>query len=289
MDILNNILNKSKALQETTDFDSKKFKRYYLNKNRPIVLKGYANNWKAKSKWTLDFLSNLDVKEPVSLEIGANNQKDTNFVKENLKNYIEDIINGKDEDKDDKAYLTLFDIFSLFPHLREDIDLSIITNHTKKNNIYAWVGPAGTVTGLHYDSLNNLLVQVKGRKLVVLVAPKDNKNMYISDKFELGATSSEVDINNYNKERHPKFENSDFYSVILEPGDALFIPKKWWHYVKSLDVSISISSFGAFFRDIIFTNTYERIQYSLHCRGYYKKNNCTCHMEVDGNQINKFN
>jgi len=29
--------------------------------------------------------------------------------------------------------------------------------------------------------------------------------------------------------------------VRLNPGDLLFIPLAWWHWVKSLDVSISLS------------------------------------------------
>ncbi|MEL0456438.1 cupin-like domain-containing protein [Flavobacteriaceae bacterium SZ-1-7] len=289
MDFLDEILSKSKKIEETTNFDSNNFKKFYLNKNKPVVLKGYGHDWAAKEKWTLDFLADLEVESPVSLEIGANNQKETNFVRENLKTYIESIIKNEYRDKKDIAYLTLFNIFDRFPHLKDDVDLSILTKFTKRNNIYAWIGPEGTITGLHYDSLNNLLAQVMGRKLVVLVAPKDNKNMYISDKFELGATSSEVDINNYDESKHPKFKEVKFFSVVLRPGDVLFIPKKWWHYVKSLDTSISISNFGAFLPDILFTQTFESFLYSLHCRGYYKKGNCTCHRVVDGKVLSKFN
>lgn len=288
MDIQGQILSKSTPVLETTNFDSKNFKKSYLNKNTPILLKGYGNNWEATKKWSLDFLSELEVKNPVTLEVGANNQNDTNFTQQNLKDFIENIKNSKPEDKKTPAYLTLFEIFRLFPHLKQDVDFSIFTKYTKVNDIFAWVGPPGTVTGLHYDSLNNLLAQVMGRKLVILVSPKYNSKMYISKKYELGAVSSEVDINNYNENTHPKFKDVDFMSVILKPGDVLFIPKNWWHYVKAIDTSISISNFGALFSDVIFTKPKERILHSLHCRGYYRKNNCTCHMVVDGKRLSKF-
>ncbi len=35
----------------------------------------------------------------------------------------------------------------------------------------------------------------------------------------------------------------DVYDIILEPGDVLFVPKHWWHFVTSLDsITISVNS-----------------------------------------------
>lgn len=288
MDILEQVLAKSKSIPKITDFESGNFKKNYLDKSVPVVLKGYGNTWAAKNKWSLDFLSGLDNSSSVSLEIGANNQNETNFVKQNLSTYIKSIKESELNKEKEPAYLTLFNIFDRFPELKKDIDLSIFTQYTKKNDVFAWIGPKGTVTGFHYDSLNNVLAQVMGKKLVILVSPKLSKNMYVSEKFEYGAISSQVDLNNYNEAKHPKFKDVEFLSVVLEPGDALFIPKKWWHYVRSLETSISISNFGALLKDILITDPFERIQFGLHCRGYYKKNNCTCHKVIDGKVVSKF-
>lgn len=40
-----------------------------------------------------------------------------------------------------------------------------------------------------------------------------------------------------------QFQNIDVYDITLEPGDVLFVPKHWWHFVSSLDLlTISINS-----------------------------------------------
>lgn len=48
-------------------------------------------------------------------------------------------------------------------------------------------------------------------------------------------------MENPDLEKFPKFTEAAFLSCILSPGDTLFIPAKYWHYVRSLDLSFSVS------------------------------------------------
>ncbi|MFA7604870.1 MAG: cupin-like domain-containing protein [Novosphingobium sp.] len=48
-----------------------------------------------------------------------------------------------------------------------------------------WIGPGGTFTPLHHDLTNNLLVQVAGRKQVILLLPADTPNLHNDVLFGL--------------------------------------------------------------------------------------------------------
>ncbi len=283
MDILDKILQDSKSLNETRNFDLKNFKKQYINKRQPIVLKGYANKWSALGKWNFDFLSNLEIKDTVRLEIGNVIQNDINVKRMDFKSYINALRENQEDGKKNKAYLSMFNLFGYFPELLEDVDLSILTNYTKYNTPGAWIGPAGTVTGFHWDSSDNILSQVMGRKLILLVSPKFKKAMYPSDKYDYDSHASQVDINAYDEVKFPRFKQVEIKKVILEPGDTLFVPRGWWHYVKSLDTSVSVSNFGSYRHG--YTYYKEFIGYRLHMRGYYKTADCTCHKMVDGKRV----
>ncbi|MGY2735258.1 ribosomal protein L16 Arg81 hydroxylase [Sphingomonas sp. UYP23] len=41
--------------------------------------------------------------------------------------------------------------------------------------------------------------------------------------------------------RYPALADATQYDVILEPGEILFMPLGWWHQVKSLDFSITLT------------------------------------------------
>lgn len=50
-----------------------------------------------------------------------------------------------------------------------------------------------------------------------------------------------VDLDNIDEEEFPKVVDLEFMDCILEEGEMLYIPPKWWHYVRSLTTSFSVS------------------------------------------------
>ncbi|KAJ6665450.1 hypothetical protein lerEdw1_003291 [Lerista edwardsae] len=108
-----------------------------------------------------------------------------------------------------------------------------------------WIGSAGASTPCHLDSYGcNLVLQVQGRKRWHLYWPEDSKFLYPTRiPYEESSVFSRVNVVNPNLERFPLFKKAQAHVVTLLPGQVLFVPRHWWHYVESIDpITVSINS-----------------------------------------------
>ncbi|KAJ0168361.1 Lysine-specific demethylase 8 [Colletotrichum tanaceti] len=133
--------------------------------------------------------------------------------------------------------------------------------------VNAWLGPAGTITPLHTDGYHNLLCQAVGAKYVRLYAPHDSEalcprgvdcdgdedgdgdegterkvDMSNTSAFDVGAAEGwDPDPEGRDAIELEEFRGLRHWDCVLEAGDALYIPIGWWHYVRGLSVSFSVS------------------------------------------------
>ncbi|KAJ1966550.1 hypothetical protein IWQ62_002400 [Dispira parvispora] len=147
------------------------------------------------------------------------------------------------------AYLAQHDLFQQIPALQADISIpdycygliSETEDTPLEPLIHWWLGPRGTVSPLHYDRYHNLLVQVVGYKYVRLYSPLESAKLYpFTDDSNLSNTSR-VDVRRSDVGQFPAFAQASYVECLLKPGEMLYIPPYWWHYVESLSVSCSLS------------------------------------------------
>ena len=140
-----------------------------------------------------------------------------------------------------------FRIFDLIPELMTDIESNLILLGDVPVQIHGWFGTGGTRTPLHYDSYDNILVQVVGFKYIRLYRSDQTKYLYqVSTKNAQGSLLSQgnfsaVDCEQEDNKKHPKVSKAKYVELVLSPGDAVYIPAGCWHYVRSLTTSFSVS------------------------------------------------
>ena len=101
-----------------------------------------------------------------------------------------------------------------------------------------WLGTASNVSS-HYDTLDNLACVIAGRRRFTLYAPDLIGRLYVGpiDNTMAGQpVSLAASASAPNREAYPLFEEirDQALQVELAPGDALYLPKLWWHQVESL-------------------------------------------------------
>jgi hypothetical protein len=269
------------------------FQRHYLRPRRPVVLTDMMSSWPALRKWSFQYFADLTVNRPVYIEYGNVLQGLTSFATVSFQEYVHYISSSTNmpSDQTDQRpgmvpYLSLFDIFGAIPALKADVDFSLLARYRLSNEVIGWIGPAGTVTGLHSDRQDNLFAQIVGRKLIYLISPEYTASVYPSDKYDPGATLSSVDLDHWDSDRYPLFGNARMYHVELAPGEMVFIPRGWWHYVRSLEASMSVSNFGVDLRGLICDTIPDTVGMLLHHFRLYAPV-CTCHISAEGKRVGR--
>jgi len=88
----------------------------------------------------------------------------------------------------------------------------------------------------HFDAKHNILIQIHGIRKVLLMMPDTGPTVYptaISRGHEPPGWVSTLDPRHLNYTEHPYAEKARMLVVTLFPGDALYIPAAWWHYVEN--------------------------------------------------------
>lgn len=176
-------------------------------------------------------------------------------------------------------YLAQWDILQKYPTLRDDLRIASLWPGQRMTWEYVFMGPAQTVTGLHNDFPHNWFCQVAGTKEFLLFPPDQTPHLSPAQKYDWGATLSDVNISRlpHHAERLAQFEKAHGIYARVEAGDALFVPKRTWHTVVSLEPSISLGMFGLTPWEIATGGAWATLRDWAHHLHLYRWGNCTCH------------
>ncbi|XP_014856940.1 PREDICTED: HSPB1-associated protein 1 isoform X1 [Poecilia mexicana] len=144
----------------------------------------------------------------------------------------------------DYKYITT--LFHDQPSMFEDVKWSEFgfEGRTGKESTL-WIGTQGANTPCHLDTYGcNLVLQVQGRKRWHLFPPEDTAKLYPTRiPYEESSVFSQVHVLRPDPRKFPQFQGARAHTVTLEPGQVLYVPRHWWHYVESIDpITVSVNS-----------------------------------------------
>jgi len=217
------------------------FKKNYLDARRPLIIKGLTKNWPALHKWTPEYLKEVvgDKVVPLYDNSKADPAKPINSATTHMPfpEYIDLIRSTPTE-----LRIFFFNIFKQAPQLVEDIIMpKDLMGGFLESMPAMFFGGSNSVTFLHYDiDLPHIFhTHFGGRKHVILFENKWKRRLYCIPNATYAL--EDYDVLNPDTKKFPALEGVEGTEAFLEHGDTLFMPTGYWHWMKYLDGSYSLS------------------------------------------------
>lgn len=213
--------------------DDERFHREVWTAHRPAVLRGVADRWPT---WTLEGLRETHGDRSIEVLAGRASTPRWWTRREALSRRMAlgELIERMGGPASDDVYgVARNGVLADLPGLEADIGR--LPGLAVDGDVHArlWIGPAGTLTPLHHDQSSAWLVQRIGTKRVWLASPLEPALLDHTD-----GVFNRVDP------RSPAegdLAEVRWREVVIEPGDAVFLPVGWWHQVLAESPSVSVS------------------------------------------------
>ncbi len=214
-----------KALNKET------FLKEYFDPQQPVVMENLTENWAARENWNFEYFREKagDIVVPLYDGTPAKGRESSHKPAKRIKmsEYIDILKSGPSD-----LRMFFFNLLQNCPQLLNDFSYPDLGVKFFKKLPVLFVGGEGAKVLMHYDMdlANNFHFNFAGTKKVILYPPSETKYLY---KVPFSIVSMEViDMDDPDLEKFPALASAKGYEIELKHGDALFIPSKWWHFIK---------------------------------------------------------
>lgn len=218
---------------------------------RPVVIRGLVNDWPAvaaarQSAATLgDYLLRFDSNEQAEVFIGepqiagryyyTNDLKGFNFERCQMAfgDALNQMVAGSGQPGHRSMYMGSSPTDLYLPGFSQQNPMRLLSPSVSAR---IWLGHASNVAA-HYDTLDNIACVVAGTRRFTLFPPHTISKLYVGpiDHNMAGQPVSLAAAAN-DDERYPLFREVRDEALVaqLDAGDAIYIPKLWWHQIEAL-------------------------------------------------------
>lgn len=229
-----------KTLDKIRNIGQDQFVSSFMRKNRPVIIEDFVNaNSPAFQKWDYDYFKTIAGEKEVDVyggEIHSLNRAASKPVARMTFGEYLDLIGSKATE----YRLFLFNLLTINPELKKDIIYRDIT----RGKVLHWLpfmffGGEGSNTRNHVDidMSHVFLTQYHGVKRVWLFPLSQSDLLYkLPYNFH-----SIANLKTSSPEEFPGLKYLKGYEAVLEPGQTLYMPSGWWHFIQYETEGYSIS------------------------------------------------
>jgi ribosomal protein L16 Arg81 hydroxylase len=110
------------------------------------------------------------------------------------------------------------------------------------HRIHCRFGMKGVIAENHFDGSRNSIVVLGGSRRYILSHPNQCEKLALYPKGHPSARHSAVDWSDPDYEQFPDFADALVNEVVLVPGQVLYLPTEWFHYIVSLELNFQCNT-----------------------------------------------
>jgi len=237
------------------------FERDYVKQRKPVIITGVADQWKAFSDWTPEYLKSLAGNVEVDVHYNAEgnfhkwytNTPDRHDQRLPFGKMI-DIMRGPAETAR-KHYMTEHSLGLISPDLVPDLSVSSLIDETigpgRCTGPTLFVGHNTCMPAHLHGTTEAFMCQLQGTKEIILHGPEQTPKLYSLPWYSHQYIFSEVDWfrgcqwKNVDYDKYPLVKEAEALEFTVYPGEILFIPVHWWHVTSVEGYQLSVTYFWA--------------------------------------------
>lgn len=231
---------KLSPVQKLKALSSRHFLNTYMKPRLPVVIKDFVDpESPAFTKWNYEYFKEIAGNEKVNIygsELESLDRVASKPIAQStFSEYLDLITSSPTEHR-----LFLFNLLSIKPELKHDIHYNDVTN----GKILKWLpfmffGGEGSITRNHIDiDMSHVFItQFQGTKRIWLFPWEQSDLMYkLPYNFHSLANLKEPNYHEF-----PGLQYLNGYEAVINPGETLYIPSGWWHYIQYETEGYSVS------------------------------------------------
>jgi len=228
-----------KRIEVVENISTETFDALYFQKQIPVVIKGLTQNTTAGSTWSINYFRETMGDHEIGVYDNSKKNSASANTHPDLVMKFKDFLNCIAKDEPTNYRIFLYNLFKHNPELRKEFPCPDFFKSVLDKVGRMFFGGKNTTVRIHYDiDMSNVLhTHFGARKRVVLIAPEYNDLLY---RLPLN-TYTLIDPDKPDYKEYPGLQYVKGYDFILEPGDTLFMPSGYWHYMTYLEGGFSVS------------------------------------------------
>lgn len=214
----------------------------YVRAGRPFLVPGYGRDWPACTKWTPEYLAAACGDAPVPVSHYPDGVTLAAKVKMTVRGYLAAIAATPESWR--HHYMESVELAELSEALYADVGVPADTDDLPGVSDTVFFGlNTGSCCHIHAHE-EAVVFQVMGTKTFTIYPPEDVANLYF-EPVTRDYRRSRVSFPDVDYAAFPRARRLQPIDVVMEPGDALYLPVHWAHWTAADGFTFTLTRFFA--------------------------------------------